>query len=158
MADIVDDLAKLARYGQSVEDSQTETVALGTIAKAAWATAEVDTGTLSIEDSAKLTADPERLERLFINAFTFGAHNGATETTVSVTGNGFAITDDGAPTGNTDPASYFEYGSAIPDAEAGLTLPNLRMLAETHGWEATLDTSYQDGIRIIISGVGTLKR
>ena len=158
MADIVDDLAKLARYGQSVEDSQTEAVDLGRIAKAAWATAEVDTGTLLIEDSAELTADPERLERLFINAFTFGAHNGATETTVTVTDNGFAITDDGAPTGNTDPASYFEYGSAIPDAEAGLTLPNLRMLAETHGWEATLDTSYQDGIRIVISGVGTRKQ
>jgi len=39
-----------------------------------------------------------------------------------------------------------------------LTLPNLRMLAETHGWEATLDTSYQDGIRIVISGVSVLKQ
>jgi hypothetical protein len=68
---------------------------------------------------------------------------------------GITITDNGTPIGDTDPASYFEYGSAIPDAEAGLRLPNLRMLAETHGWEATLDTSYQDGIRIVISGVST---
>ncbi|WP_324760759.1 histidine kinase N-terminal 7TM domain-containing protein [Haloarcula sp. GH36] len=158
MADIVDDLAKLARYGQSVEDDEARTVNIGRIVEEAWAIADVEDVTLSIDTDAELTADPERLQTLFVNAFTFGAHNGATEISVAATDRGFTITDDGRPTGDTDPASYFEYGSAIPDAEAGLTLPNLRMLAETHGWEATLDQSYQDGIRIIVSGVSTLEQ
>ncbi|RLM41991.1 histidine kinase [Haloarcula sp. Atlit-47R] len=158
MADIVDDLANLARYGQSVEASQTETVDIESIAKTAWATADIDDGTLLIEENAELTADPERLEEIFFNAFIFGTHNGATKTIVAVTDNGFTITDDGMPTGDTDPSSYFEYGSAIPDAEAGLTLPNLRVLAETHDWEVTLDTSYQGGIRIVVSGVNTLSQ
>jgi signal transduction histidine kinase len=154
MADIVDDLAKLARYGQSVADSEIETVDIAPIAESAWDTAAVDDVSLSIEASAELAADPERLETLFVNAFTFSAHNDASEVAVADTDDSITITDDGTPLGTTDPESYFEYGSAIPDAEAGLTLPNLRMLAETHGWEATLDTSYQDGVRIVLSGVG----
>jgi signal transduction histidine kinase len=158
MAGIVDDLAKLARYGQSVEDSEAVTVDLGTIAREAWATADVDGVTFSMDTSAELEADPERLKTLLVNAFTFGAHNGATEITVSVTDDGFQITDDGTPIGNTDPAAYFEYGGAIPDAEAGLTLPNLRMLAETHGWQVTVDKAYQDGIRIVVSDVRTLSQ
>ena len=156
MADIVDDLAKLARFGQSVEDDEAETVSIDAIAKAAWATADIDDLSVSIDADAELAADPERLETLFVNGFQFAAHNGATEVSVAATDGGFTIIDDGAPLSDTDPASYFEYGSAIPDAEAGLTLPNLRMLAETHGWEATIDPSYQDGIRIVVSGVNTI--
>ena len=156
MADIVDDLAKLARYGQSVADGEAETVTIDAIATAAWATADIDEMTLSIDADAQLAADPERLETLFVNAYKFGAHNGATEMRIALSDGGFTITGDGDPIGDTDPAAYFEYGSAVPDAEAGLALPNLRMLAETHGWEATLDRSYQDGIRIVVSGVSTL--
>ena len=63
------------------------------------------------------------------------------------------ITDDGTPAGETAAEAFFEYGGAMPDAAAGMTLPNLRMLARTHGWDVTLDTEYQDGVRIVISNV-----
>ncbi|WP_276249849.1 histidine kinase N-terminal 7TM domain-containing protein [Haloarcula rara] len=157
MSSIVGDLATLARYGQTVEAAEVERVGLADIAGAAWERADTGSMALSVDGDATLSADPARLRSLFVDAFDFAAHNDATMVTVRPTDDGFTITDDGNGVGDNDPDEFFEYGSAIPDAEAGLDLPNLRMLAETHGWDATLDTAYQDGIRIVVSGVTTLR-
>lgn len=43
-------------------------------------------------------------------------------------------------------------GGSVPASDAGLTLPNLRMLARVHGWDVTVDTGYTDGFRIVVSG------
>jgi hypothetical protein len=53
---------------------------------------------------------------------------------------------------------FFRYGASVPDAEAGMLLPNLRTLARTHGWEATIDPTYADGVRIVVSGVDVTRR
>ncbi|WP_324664040.1 sensor histidine kinase [Haloarcula sediminis] len=157
MASVVDDLATLARHGQTVESAETERVPLADIAGEAWERADSGAMTLAVDGAATLVADPERLRSLFVDAFDFAAHNGATTVTVRPADDGFTVTDDGAPVGDTDPDEFFEYGSAIPDAEAGLDLPNVRMLAETHGWDVTLDTAYRDGIRIVVGAVATLQ-
>ena len=130
---------------------------LDDIVASAWGITETAALTHSADSGATVVADPERLRSLFAAAFEFATHNGATTVTVDTTDDGFTITDDGAPIGDSSPDAYFRYGSAVPDAEAGLTLPNLRMLAETHGWDVTLDTAYQDGIRIVVSRVTTLR-
>jgi len=157
MASIVGDLATLARYGQTVEASEIERVGLADIAGTAWERADTGALTLSLDGDATVVADPGRLRSMFVDAFDFAAHNDATTVTVRTTEDGFTITDDGNGMGDNDPAEFFEYGSAIPDAEAGLDLPNLRMLAGTHGWDVTLDTAYQDGISIVVSAVTTLQ-
>ncbi|MBX0323791.1 histidine kinase [Halomicroarcula sp. F13] len=154
MSDIVDDLATLARYGQTVDDRTT--FDLGGVVRAAWDRTDTDGMTLTMDGGAEVTADPERVQDVFANGFSFAAHNGASTVTVRVTDDGFTITDDGDPVGEQDPDSFFAYGTAVPDAEAGMTLPNLRMLAETHGWTVTLETDYDDGVRIVVSNVGTL--
>ena len=153
MSDVVSDLATLARYGQTLGPEEMEQVAVADIVDSARATVDADDVTLSTDGDALILADPERLKTLFVSAFRFGAHHGATTVTVDVTDDGFTITDDGAPLGDDDPQEYFEYGSALPDAEAGLDLPNLRMLAETQGWSVTLETAYQDGISIAVTDV-----
>lgn len=132
-------------------------MALAEIAAEARETADIEDVTLSADGGATLSADPGRLRSLFAAAYRFAAHNGASTVTVGPTAEGFTVSDDGAPLGDNSPESYFEYGSAIPDAEAGLDLPNVRMLAETHGWDATLDTAYEDGIRVVVTGVTTLE-
>jgi len=59
------------------------------------------------------------------------------------------------PPGDADLRAYFEYGGSVPHAETGTTLPNLRTLARVHGWSTAIDTDYEDGIRIVVSGVKT---
>lgn len=50
------------------------------------------------------------------------------------------------------PKEFFAYDAAVPDAEAGMALPNVWMLAQVHGWETTVDTDYEAGLCIVVSG------
>jgi signal transduction histidine kinase len=150
MTDVVNKLAQLARHGQTVES--TRQVKGGDIAERALQSADIGDLSLVVEADGTLEADPPRLQTLFENAFRFAAHNGASSVSVAVTDDGFTITDDGQPPARDDPAPFFTYGQAIPDGQSGLPLPNLRLLAETHGWDATVDTAYRDGFRIVVTG------
>ncbi|MCD2199436.1 histidine kinase [Halobacterium sp. KA-4] len=150
MSSIVEDLSLLARHGKTLGD--TERVDFTNAVEDAWADADVDDLSLSMEGDDDVIADPTRLRELLASAFAFAAHNGASEVTVERGDDWFAIAGDGQPPGDTEPAEFFEYGSAVPDSEAGILLPNVRMLAAVHGWSASLDTEYEKGIRVVVSG------
>jgi hypothetical protein len=47
---------------------------------------------------------------------------------------------------------YFDYGDAVPAASAGMALPNVRTFARVHGWSATIDPDYAEGLRIVVAG------
>ena len=117
--------------------------------------ATVDDLSVSVDDVGELEADPGRLRELLGDAFEFAEHNGASAVTVSLRADGFAVAGDGEPPGDADLRAYFEYGGSVPHAETGTTLPNLRTLARVHGWSTAIDTDYEDGIRIVVSGVKT---
>ncbi|WP_123537993.1 histidine kinase N-terminal 7TM domain-containing protein [Halosimplex salinum] len=151
MASVVDDLADLARYGQTHE--QTQSVDLTATAREALGAAGADHLSLSVEP-ATVDGNEPRVHDLFRNAFEFAAHNDASSVAVTLREDGFAITDDGDAPGDRRSEAYFDYGGAVPDSTAGMTLPNLRMLARTQGWSATIDTDYDEGVRIVVSGVG----
>ncbi|WP_367175930.1 histidine kinase N-terminal 7TM domain-containing protein [Haloarcula rubripromontorii] len=151
MSEIVDGLATLARHGQTIDE--TTAVDIGPVVDEAWERADTDGLTMAADVEGQVIADPTRLRDLFESGFTFAAHNDASTVTVSREADEIVITDDGTPAGQTASEAFFEYGGAIPDAAAGMTLPNLRMLARTHGWDVALDTEYQDGVRVVISNV-----
>ena len=151
MARIVDDLATLARHGQTLED--VETVGFRRAVESAWEVAETDGAALSVDAESAVEADPARLRNVLESAFTFAVHNGASNVAVRLRDDRFTVADDGEPLDGVPPESLFEYGAALPKSSAGMTLPNLRMLARTHGWQATVDESYDDGVRIVVSGV-----
>jgi len=151
MSEIVDGLATLARHGQTIDE--TTPVDLQPVVDGAWERADTNGLTMAADVDGQVIADPTRLRDLFESGFTFAAHNGASTVTVKRNADEIVITDDGTPAGETAPEAFFEYGGAIPDAAAGMTLPNLRMLARTHGWDVSLDTNYQEGVRIVISNV-----
>ncbi|RLM44820.1 histidine kinase [Haloarcula sp. Atlit-47R] len=151
MSEIVNGLATLARHGQTIDE--TTAVDLRPIVDGAWERADTNGLTMAADVEGQVIADPTRLRDLFESGFTFAAHNDASTVTVSREADEIVITDDGTPAGETASDAFFEYGGAIPDAAAGMTLPNLRMLARTHGWDVTLDTEYQDGVRVVISNV-----
>ncbi|MEF8877583.1 MAG: histidine kinase N-terminal 7TM domain-containing protein [Haloarculaceae archaeon] len=151
MARIVDDLATLARHGQTLEDP--DTVEFGRAVEDAWDAAETDGVALSVDGDGAAEADPGRLRNALESAFTFAAHNGASTVRVEFHDGGFAVAGDGEPLDDAAPEDLFEYGTARPESSAGMTLPNLRMLARSHGWEATVDGEYDDGVRIVVTGV-----
>ena len=152
MGDLVDDFTVLARHGQTVE----ELAALDLREVVADARREADTDvSVTVADDATVEAEPRRLRALFASAFEFADRNGGTEVTVEVTRDGFALADDGTPP--IDPVEkYFAYDEAVPDAKAGMKLPNVRSLASVHGWEVAIDAGHQEGVRVVVSGVRLL--
>ncbi|MEF8887941.1 MAG: histidine kinase N-terminal 7TM domain-containing protein [Haloarculaceae archaeon] len=152
MADLVDDFTVLARHGQTVEELTG--VDLREVVADARRDADTEVS-VTVADDATVEAESRRLRALFASAFEFADRNGATEVTVEVTRDGFAIADDGDPP--LDPVDkYFAYDEAVPDAKAGMKLPNVRSLASVHGWEVAIDAGYRDGVRVVVSGVRLL--
>jgi signal transduction histidine kinase len=148
MADRVTDLSTVARHGRTVRG--TESVAVRDCVETAWANAGTADLSLSITGDATVDADPIRVTELFESAFEFAADNGATEVAVDLSPDGFVITDDGDPPAVDDPNRFFDYGDAVPTSKTGMRLPTVRTLARVHGWSATIDTDYRDGLRISI--------
>ena len=149
MASLVDDFNSLARYGQTVDEFAT--VAFAPAVRDAWSHADTGRISLTVDGGGTLEADPGRLRQLLLNAFEFARHNGANELRVEPFEDGLIITDDGdPPTG--EPSRYFAFGEAVPDAESGMKLPNVRAFARVHGWTVEIDTGYTDGTRVVVRG------
>ena len=149
MEDRVSDLSTLARHGRTLRD--TDPIDVPAAARAGWQTAATGDCDLTIRGEGTVEADRVRLEDLFEEAFTFAADNGASRVTVDVSDDGFAIEDDGAAPTVGDTERFFDYGDAAPTAEAGMHLPNVRTLARVHGWNASVDTDYRDGVRLEVT-------
>lgn len=148
----VDDFTTLAKYGQTVE--RLETVDLKTAVDDAWFNAETGEMELVVANRGDIDADPGRLRELLGNVFVFNRLNEAETVTVELTENGFAVIDDGDPP-NGDIEGYFTFGESVPTAEAGMKLPNAKTFARVHGWDIDIDTDYEAGVRVVVTGAGT---
>jgi len=148
----VDDFTTLAKYGQTV--GRLESVEFETAVDDAWWNVETGEMGLTIANNGTVDADPGRLRELLGNIFVFHRLNGAETVTVELLENGFAVAGDGEPPGE-DVAGYLAFGESVPTAEAGMKLPNAKTFARVHGWSTDIDTGYQDGMRVVISGVRT---
>ncbi|WP_299266338.1 histidine kinase N-terminal 7TM domain-containing protein [Halorientalis sp.] len=153
MTDTVDDLSVLAREGQTVEEMQP--VSFAAVARDAFAAVEKDELDLAVTQGGEIWADESRLRNILQNGFEFAAYNEAATVTVSLRDDGFEIADDGDSPDETDVEMFFQYGRAVPDADAGMILPNLEMLVRTQGWDVTVDLEYDDGFRFVVSGAST---
>ncbi|GAB6862796.1 histidine kinase N-terminal 7TM domain-containing protein [Haloplanus litoreus] len=146
---LMNDFATLAQYGQTMADPIT--VDVGGAARSAWGNVDGD-ATLSVRNESSVEADPARFGTLLERTFEFLVENGATTVTVARSDGDLTITGDGdPPTG--DPETYFDYGDAAAHESVGTALPLVRTLAQVHGWEATIDTDYRDGVRLVLTSV-----
>ena len=153
MERIVEELQTLARYSQTI--SETTVTDIGKAARSAKRQADADALGLGVERSVELRANQERLHELLRNMFVFAVQNGASNVTVRGRHDGFTVEGDGLPLAEFDEADVFAYGNAVPDSDTAMTLPNVKTLATSHGWEVTIDSEYTEGGRIRISGVDT---
>ena len=150
MSGLVDDFRSLARYGQTIE--QLQQVQFVPAVQSSWKHAETGGMSLAVDGEGSIRADPGRLRQLLINAFEFARHTDAETVHVELLADGFAVATDGEPP-REDTAGYFEFGEAVPDAESGMKLPNVRAFARVHGWRVGIDETYREGTRIRVHGV-----
>jgi signal transduction histidine kinase len=150
MSGLVNDFRALARYGQTVDSPQR--VAFEESVREAWTQTDTGEMDLVVGGEGAVEAGPGRLRQLLVSAFEFARHNGANTVRVELHADGFSIEDDGAPPGE-DTSGYFTFGEAVPDAESGLKLPNVRAFARVHRWSVRIDTDYTEGTRLVVSDV-----
>lgn len=144
---LMNDFATLAQYGQTM--ATTTRVDIAEVARSAWTDVDHEGASLVVDGAPQITADPTRLELLLQRAFEFLVDNDATTVTVARHDDTVTVTGNGAPPG-ADPERYFDYSDAAAHGAVGTALPLVRTLAQVHGWGVTIDTDYQDGVRILL--------
>ena len=135
-------------------------VELGAVAADAWATVDTGAATLSIaDDPPRLTADPDRLQRLFENLFRNSVEHGSTgnraqpgnslTVTVGRDGEGFFVADDGVGIPAADRRQVFDSGYVSGDTGGGtgLGLTIVEEIADAHDWRVELTESEAGGVR-----------
>jgi signal transduction histidine kinase len=155
MAATINDIASVARQGQTVGD--IDTLDFRTVVRAAYG--RHDTGDLSlvVEGDGTIRADERRLYSLFERAVEFALRNDATALTVRLTDTGFTIADDGTRPPDENLDRVFDYDGAVPTAKVGMALPTLKTLARTHGWTVRADADYTEGVRVVVDGVTVIQ-
>jgi len=147
----VDDLSTLARHGQTVTDE--EQLDFAAVARRTWDSSTTGDLSLSVEGEGEISANPSRLEELFESAYTFARYNDASEVRLRLADGTLTITDDGTRPADHRLDKLFDYGAAVPNAEAGMAMPNVETLAGVHGWSVGVDRSYDEGVRVTIEGI-----
>jgi signal transduction histidine kinase len=173
MARIIQDVLTLAR-GEDALNPEPD-VAIEAVARDAWATVDTGAATLSVTDDApRLTADPDRLQRLFENLFRNSVEHGSTSSrpqaddsvehgstrnrtqtddsltvTVGRDDEGFFIGDNGVGIPAADRQQVFDSGYVSGDSGGGtgLGLTIVEEIADAHDWRIELTESDGGGAR-----------
>ena len=163
MEEIIDDVLELAREGQTVTDP--EAVSVETIAREAWEHTETKGATLSVDTDSTITADPERLTRLFENLFRNAIDHGvpdespaALDIAVGVVDQSTAratlyIADNGIGIPAEKREQVLEDGYTTDAEGTGLGLAIVSEIADAHGWSVSVTDSDRGGARFELGGV-----
>jgi PAS domain S-box-containing protein len=172
METLVDDVLKLAREGEAVDE--TEPVALSTVVERCWANVETDGATLDRVDDVTLAADRSRLAQVFENLFRNSVEHGSTGnrrenaddafltvTVGTVTDadgevGGFYVEDDGVGIVPGKREQVFEAGYSTDDDGTGFGLRIVEDIVRAHGWTIECTASAAGGVRFEITGVDVL--
>jgi signal transduction histidine kinase len=162
---LVEDLLALARQGQVVDE--TDPVALTTIAREAWETADTQEASLELAaDDVVVEADDARfrelLENLFRNAVEHGsANNRPASMTVEIgeldDSEGFYVADNGPGIPEELCDQIFEHGFTTEEDGTGFGLAIVASISDAHGWEVEVtcgdERESADGARFEFSRV-----
>lgn len=151
METLITETLAMARDGGDV--GERESVALGTVAEAAWETVYLDGAQLEIEDDRHLLADVSRLRQLFENLFRNVKEHCGPGTTVTVRGteDGFIVADTGPGLPEQIADSLFDPDTAPEHGHAGLGLIIIERVVSGHGWHGSV--SVDNGTKFSFSGI-----
>jgi signal transduction histidine kinase len=157
MERIIQDVLTLARGESAI--SPTEPVDIGAVASQAWEMVDTRHATLAVEDGTpELTADRDRLERLFENLFRNSVDHGrdghghargnqSLTVTVGPLDGGFYVADDGAGLPAVSDEQLFTVGYSSTDGGKGLGLAIVDRIASAHGLAVAVTESVTGGAR-----------
>ena len=155
MKTLIENLLRLARNGQTMAETDLDTIELSEVVRRSWQTVATEDAKLAVENDCRVVADESRLRQLIENLLRNSVDHGGDELTVRVgtLSNGFYIEDDGRGIAEADREQIFEPGYTTADAGTGYGLEIVRTVAEAHGWEVTVTDSATSGARFEITGV-----
>ena len=139
MESLIDDLLKLARQGQDVDD--TERLDLEAVVHQSWSTVSTGGATLHVSDDlGEIEADDGRLQELFENLFRNAVEHVGEDVTVRVgpTAHGFYVEDDGPGIPVDEREKVFEHGHTTADDGSGLGLSIVKSIVEAHDWAVSI--------------------
>jgi signal transduction histidine kinase len=178
MERIIRDVLTLTRDGTVIQPSKE--VAIETASRDAWNSMDTEQAELKVSESLPtVTADPDRLQRLFENLFRnsvehgvsderteherdgeppvgdrSAAQNGKKGNKVTVTvqpfEGGFYVADDGPGIPSTKRNIVFTPGYSTHADGTGLGLAIVERIVEAHGWDITLTAAESGGARFEI--------
>jgi len=160
MEQIVHDVLAITRDETGVTPS--EQVPIESTARAAWQA--VDTGGATLDIGSGLptvTADADRVRRLFENLFRNSAEHGSTAgrpatndarmtVTIGSLENGFYVSDDGVGITPAEREKVTEPGYSTRTNGTGLGLAIVEQIVAAHGWELTVTSATNGGARFEI--------
>ena len=151
MIGVAETLMQMARLSQRVTDPAT--LRFEPTVREAVRTADDHDVRLAVEGDGRVRACSERWSELVGCAARLAEELDAAELAATLSGDEIRFRVVGGQLDCADPSTLFDYG-AVPHAEAGLVGPNIRALAQAHGWEVEA-TDRDAGIEIRVSGVTT---
>ncbi|WP_225307712.1 MULTISPECIES: HAMP domain-containing sensor histidine kinase [unclassified Haloarcula] len=167
MEALIDDLLTLAREGYAVEDRTA--ISLETIVERTWEMARTADATLTVEGSAPVFGDQNRLKQVFENLFRNAADHAGDDVTVwvgpllddeaaEIDGDertegrvtGFYVADDG-PGIPSEKLNDVLSVDGLSDSDNGLGLSIVAQITDAHGWDISVTESRAGGARFEVT-------
>jgi signal transduction histidine kinase len=168
METLIDGILTLARAGEAAVEPAP--VDLEAVATESWGTVETGDACLRVETDRAVSADRERLGRLFENLFRNAVEHASTSpsspapedvdrdhvsvtVTVGDSDDGFFVADDGPGIPESEREQVFDAGYSTAGEGTGLGLSIVATIASAHGWTVAATSAADGGARFEIRGV-----
>ncbi len=151
MIGVTETLMQMARLSQRVTDP--DVMRFEPTVREAVRTTDVDGVRLAVEGDGRVRACAERWGELVGCVARLAEELDAPELVAALSDDEVRFRVVEGDLDCEDPTTLFDYG-AVPHAEAGLVGPNIRALAQAHGWEVDA-RARETGIELRVSGVAT---
>lgn len=153
MDELIEDLLKLARHGETVVEP--EAVNLSSVVTTCWESIDIERATLEVEANTTILADANRLEELLVNLLDNAITHGGEDVTVRVGDlpDGFYVEDNGPGIPDDSRNGVFDAGYTTIDGGTGFGLSIVSTIADAHGWEVSATEAQSGGARFEITKV-----
>jgi signal transduction histidine kinase len=153
MEGLVDDLLRVAKQGQVVEEP--EPTDIGTVLEIAQEGALPASAEVVYETVPTVMADPDRLVQVFENLLQNSVDHGGEAVTVRVgpLEDGFYVEDDGPGIPEKARERVFQHGYTTRAGGMGYGLSVVRSVVGAHGWDIVVSDSDAGGARFEIVGI-----
>ncbi|WP_280586355.1 ATP-binding protein [Halorubrum sp. Boch-26] len=153
METLIEDLLRLARSGQDIEN--VEQIRLPEILKMSWENVATANATIETDVDQTIRADRNRLRQVLENLIRNSVEHGGENVTVTVgrLDDGFYFEDDGPGIPPDDRERAFDAGYSTSEGGTGFGLSIVKQIVEAHEWTIEITDGTDGGVRFEITNV-----